>query len=214
MPLQAEAPPGGGYLQGDDPAGTGAADGSAALSLGQQQLLVAQYQQHQLLLMQRQQALLAEQALQGQAASGSHSVTIAGIEPGQAPAPPNLAERPSGPAGRSRRARQGRAAASGGAAGTGSEEDEEGEQPESDSEGPKPKRRRRAAGDGQVDGVPRRCLQGVGCAGGRAAAKRRCGAALHMVRFMPRQQVPRLQALLSPSPRNSQPRPPPQRRGR
>ena len=158
LSVQAEALPADGYLPCDDPAGLAAADGSAALALGQQQLFMAQYQQHHLLLLQRQQALLAEQALQGQAASGSHSVTIAGIEPGPAPAPPNLAERPGGPAGRARRARRGSAAASGGAAG---EEDEEGQQAESDSEGPKPKRRRRAAGSGQADGERRRCGLGA-----------------------------------------------------
>lgn len=114
------------------------ADAPAALSLEQQQqLFLAQYQQQQLLFMQRQQELLAEHGLPGQAASGSRSVTVAGIDHGQAPAPPEVAEPPAGPALRTRRARRRRTAAVVGGS-------QEGEDADSGSEGVTPKRQRRA----------------------------------------------------------------------
>lgn len=149
-PRQAEAPAGP-FLQGGDLAGAVVADASCALSLEQQQqLFMAQYHQQQMLFMQQQQALMAEHAVPGQAASGSHSVTVAGIDPGQAPAPPELAAEPApGPALRSRRARRRRTVAADGGS-------EEGQDVDSGSEGETPKRQRRASGDG----APRRCARG------------------------------------------------------
>ncbi|PRW05820.1 pathogenesis-related genes transcriptional activator [Chlorella sorokiniana] len=132
---QAEAPAGG-FLQGGDLAGAVVADASAALSLEQQQqLFMAQYQQQQLLFMQRHQELLEEHGFPGQAASGSHSVTVAGIDH-QAPAPPELAEPTAGPAARSRRTRRRTAVLTDGSG--------EGEDGGSGSEGETPKRQRRA----------------------------------------------------------------------
>lgn len=151
-PRQAEAPAGP-FLQGGDLASAVVADASCALSLEQQQqLFMAQYHQQQMLFMQQQQALLAEHAVPGQAASGSHSVTVAGVDLGQAPAPPELAAEPApGPALRSRRARRRRTVATDG----GSEEGQDGD---SGSEGETPKRQRRGSGDG----APRRWARADG----------------------------------------------------
>lgn len=136
----------GGFLQGGDLAGAVVADASGALSLDQQQqqLFMAQHQQQQLLFMQRHQELLAEHGMQGQAASGSHSVTMAGIDQ-QAPAPPEVAELPAGLGGRTRRARRRRAPVA--------DASEDGEAGGSGSEGETPKRQRRCVGSmGRVAG--------------------------------------------------------------